>query len=191
MTNQQTEAGRSARPTTEPEKTKVWDIVIRIFHWTLVTSFAVAWVSSDEWDKTHEAAGYVIAILLAIRIVWGIIGSPHARFRDFIYKPSTVLSYLRDTLFGKAKRYIGHNPAGGAMVIAMLVSLIIATGTGIASTSNMFWGVEWIEDLHEITAEGTLVLIFLHIAGVIYASFEHKENLVKAMITGWKKKPSD
>jgi len=189
ITNHESEVGRTVRPA--PEKTKVWDIVVRLFHWSLVTSFAIAWLSADDWDKTHEAAGYVIAVLLAIRIVWGIIGSPHARFRDFIYKPSTVLSYLRDSLFRKAKRYIGHNPAGGAMVIAMLVSLIVATGTGIASTTNMFWGVEWVEELHEFTAQATLVLIFLHIAGVIYASFEHKENLVKAMITGWKKKQSD
>ncbi|VAV94548.1 Ni,Fe-hydrogenase I cytochrome b subunit [hydrothermal vent metagenome] len=198
ITNHETEVGRPGRPTEglaqesakESATVKVWDIAVRIFHWSLVISFVIAWITADEWDKVHEIAGYVIGGLLILRVIWGFVGSKHARFSDFIYKPTTVLAYLRDSLTRKAKRYIGHNPAGGAMAIALLVTLTAAIVSGIASTTNMFWGVEWMEELHELTANATLVLVFLHIVGVIYASYEHKENLVKSMITGFKRRLS-
>ncbi len=170
---------------------RVWDIAIRLFHWSLVCAFAVAWISGDEWDRVHEISGYFIAGLLGFRIIWGLIGSKYARFSQFIYKPSTVQNYLRDSLTRKAKRYLGHNPLGGAMVIALILALIAVTASGIAMTSDQFWGVEWVGELHEATANITLVLIALHIAGVIFASFEHKENLVRAMITGFKRQSTE
>ncbi len=166
---------------------KVWDLAVRLFHWSLVLAFALAWLSADEWDQFHNTAGYIIAGLLGFRILWGLVGTRHARFSDFLYRPSTVLQYLRDSLAGRAKRFLGHNPAGGAMVIALLLSLIGVTISGIAMTSNRFWGVEWVEDGHEVLATVTLVLVALHIVGVIYASFENRENLVKAMISGYKR----
>lgn len=170
---------------------KVWDIAIRLFHWSLVASFVIAWITADEWDRLHEIFGYAIGILLAFRLIWGFIGSRHARFGDFVYGPMHVLRYLRDSVYGEAKRYIGHNPAGGTMVIVLLFSLMTITITGIAMTSRAFWGVEWVEDLHEFSAYLTLLLIAFHIAGVIYASFEHHENLVRSMITGFKRRDED
>lgn len=170
---------------------KVWDIGVRFFHWSLVSAFAVAWLSAEEWDRLHEVAGYFIGGLLGLRIIWGLVGSEYARFSKFIYRPSTILQYLRDSLALKAKRYIGHNPLGGAMVIAMILLLSILTASGIAMTSNAFWGVEWMEELHEVTANLTLVLVAIHVAGVLFSSFEHQENLIKAMITGFKRLPSN
>ncbi len=189
--NNSSEADRNERSVTEPKQVKVWDIAVRVFHWSLVTSFAIAWLSADEWDKLHDIAGYIVAGLVGFRLIWGFIGSKHARFTDFVYNPVSVFNYLKDTIYHKAKRYIGHNPVGGAMIIALLLSLVTITASGIAMTSNMFWGIEWVEEVHEISANLTLVLIGLHIAGVIFSSFSHSENLVKAMITGRKRDLSD
>jgi len=170
---------------------KVWDIAVRLFHWSLLAAFVLAWVSAEEWDRFHEITGYIVGGLIAFRIIWGLIGTNYARFSNFLYRPTTVVQYLRDSLTGRAKRFIGHNPAGGAMVIALLLSLVGITASGIAMTSNMFWGVEWVGEVHEALVSFTLVLVILHVAGVIYAGFEHKENLVKAMITGFKRRSTD
>jgi cytochrome b len=178
------ETGRNSRPAL----VRVWDIAVRLFHWSLVIAFAVAWLSADEWDRLHELAGYFIAGLIAFRLVWGIIGTRHARFSDFVVGPTTLINYLRDSLLHRAKRYLGHNPAGGAMVIALLLSLIVVSATGVAMTSNAFWGIEWVEEIHEAKATFTLVFVFLHVAGVIFSSISHKENLIRSMFTG-KKKP--
>ena len=176
-------AGRDLRPAT----IRVWDPLVRIFHWSLVIAFATAWATGDELQSVHEIAGYTIAGLVGIRLVWGLVGSTHARFSDFVYRPSTVIRYLVDTMLFRAKRYIGHNPAGGAMVIALLAMLAALCGTGIMMTTDAFWGVEWVEEVHEALANLALILVGLHIAGVFVASAEHKENLVRAMITGRKR----
>ena len=178
------EAGRKSRPAL----VKVWDIAVRLFHWSLVMAFAVAWLSADEWDRLHKLAGYFIAGLIAFRIVWGIVGSRHAKFSDFIVGPSALINYLQDNLLHRAKRYLGHNPAGGVMIVALLLSLIVITVSGIAMASNAFWGIEWVENVHEVSATLTLVFVIFHVAGVIFSSISHKENLVRSMFTG-KKRP--
>ncbi|MEN6541912.1 cytochrome b/b6 domain-containing protein [Parvibaculum sp.] len=177
------DAGRDTRPAT----VRVWDPLVRIFHWSLVAAFAIAWATGDELQSVHETTGYAIAALVAIRVVWGLVGSTHARFSDFIYRPSTVIRYLVDTMMFRAKRYIGHNPAGGAMVMALLAMLAALCGTGILMTTDAFWGVEWVEEVHEALANLALILVGLHIAGVFAASIEHRENLVRAMFTGRKR----
>jgi len=171
-----------------PQTLKVWDPLVRIFHWSLVGGFAFAYATADEWDKAHETTGYVIAGLIGFRVLWGLIGPKHARFVDFVTRPSRVLQYLKDSREGKAKRYMGHNPAGGAMVLALLSAITLIAMTGYMMTTKSFWGVEWVEDVHEVLVNGTLVLIITHVAGVVFASREHKENLVLAMITGRKRK---
>ncbi len=187
LTEEITEAGRITRSA----KVKVWDMAVRLFHWSLVIAFGLAWLSAEEWDQFHNLLGYIVGALIGFRVIWGFIGSAHARFSDFVFKPSTVLLYLRDSLAGRAKRFIGHNPAGGAMVVALLLALVGVTASGIAMTSNMFRADGWVSEAHEILASATLVLVALHIVGVIYASYEHRENLVKAMITGFKRRRSD
>lgn len=169
-----------------PVTVRVWDPLIRIFHWSLLTAFVAAYVTGDDWEKLHIKIGYVVIGLIAFRLVWGLIGSTHARFTDFVYHPSTIIAFLRDSVALKAKRYLGHNPAGGAMVIALLVTLSAIGATGYMMTLDAFWGAEWVEDLHEAFVTFSLVLIALHVAGVLLASFEHKENLVKSMFTGRK-----
>ncbi len=170
---------------------KVWDIAVRLFHWFLVFAFTIAWITGDEWDRVHEAAGYIVAGLVGLRILWGFLGSRHARFADFVYSPKSIFNYLRETLHHNAKRYLGHNPAGGAMVIALLISLFAATASGILMTTDAFWGVEWVEEIHEAIVNFVLFLVFLHVAGVIHSSFVHRENLVRSMINGRKRRGSD
>jgi cytochrome b len=114
---------------TAPKEVKVWDPLVRIFHWSLVAIFAFAYVSGEQESRLHELAGYAVLALVGIRILWGFVGTRHARFRDFVAGPGTVLGYARDLVTGRAQRYLGHNPLGGAMIIALLVSI---TATGVS-----------------------------------------------------------
>ncbi len=176
---------------------RVWDPLVRIFHWTLVLSFAVAWVSADEFDTLHFWAGYTIAALVAFRVVWGLIGTRHARFTDFVYRLTTIKSYLIDLAALRPKHYLGHNPAGGLMVVILLLSLGLLTFTGMAFVAIDGIGplagtwVEsisghWMEDVHEAVANLVLAFVLFHIAGVLVSSLVHGENLVRAMINGKK-----
>jgi len=114
-----------------PKEVRVWDPLIRIFHWSLVLAFTVAYLSGDEESELHVYAGYVILGLLVFRIVWGLVGSRFARFSNFVYSPQAIKKYLIDMLYGRPKHYLGHNPAGGAMIVAMLLSLIVVTYSGL------------------------------------------------------------
>ncbi len=199
------------------EQIRVWDPVVRLFHWGLVISFFVAYLSGEESLRTHVYAGYVIVFLLAVRVVWGFIGTPHARFSDFVYPPRETFAYLKSLASGHPKRYLGHNPAGGLMVILLLISLALTSITGLLldetyEVTDVGPGIvsvavadededdeeyegsshheeEMLEELHEILGELTLFLVFIHIAGVLVSSRLHHENLVRAMITG--KKPAE
>lgn len=179
---------------------KVWDPLVRIFHWSMVSAFFIAYFTEDDLLDLHVYAGYVVAGLLVFRLIWGFIGSRHARFSDFVTPPRQVWAYLKSIATTHPKRYLGHNPAGGAMVIALLLSLVMVTLTGIAlygieesagplaaslSGAGEFWE-DIVEELHEFFANATLVLVFFHVLGVIMASRQHKENLVKAMVDGRK-----
>ncbi|MGB0224786.1 MULTISPECIES: cytochrome b/b6 domain-containing protein [unclassified Marinobacterium] len=176
---------------------RVWDPLVRVFHWALVLSFAIAWISADEFDTLHFWAGYTIAALVAFRIVWGFIGTRHARFSDFVYRINTIKSYLIDLAALRPKHYVGHNPAGGLMVIVLLLSLGLLTFTGMASVAPDGIGplagtwVEsisgyWMEDVHEAVANLVLAFVLFHISGVLISSLVHGENLVRAMINGKK-----
>jgi cytochrome b len=176
-------SGRMARP----EEVRVWDPAVRVFHWALVAAFATAWLSAEESRNVHHFAGYVIVGLVAFRILWGFVGPRHARFTSFVWKPATVFSFLADTVRFRARRYLGHNPAGGAMVIALLLALAAITTTGIMMTTDAFWGVRWVRELHELSVNVAVVLIVVHVLGVVLASVEHRENLVVAMFTGRKR----
>lgn len=110
---------------------RVWDPLVRIFHWTLVAAFTIAYLTEDDWQNLHVLAGYTVAGLVAFRLVWGFIGTKHARFSDFVFSPATVIGYLKDMVAMRAKRYLGHNPAGGAMIVALLISLAMTTISGM------------------------------------------------------------
>lgn len=209
----------NAHPTFQPDAgtkpvVRVWDPLIRVFHWSLVAAFAVAWLSAEELDTVHEVAGYVVAGLVAFRLIWGLVGSRHARFSQFLKGPRAVMSYLGDMARGKERRYLGHNPAGAAMIVALLVTLSGTALTGwlmaepdrLALLPDMpqivapAWadddggaegGAEGVlEEVHETLANLMLLLVALHVGGVVLASFRHHENLARAMVTGDKRAPA-
>lgn len=181
---------------------RVWDPLVRVFHWSLVAAFATAFVVEDDLLGVHVWAGYLILALIAVRLVWGVAGSRHARFTDFVQGPRQVLGYLRQSLRLQAPRHFGHNPLGGVMVVVLLV-LVGVTGlsgmalygaqelsgplAGLMSTAPPAVG-EALEETHEVLANLTLVFIVAHVAGVLFSSFAHRENLIGSMFTGRKRR---
>ncbi|KQZ01965.1 cytochrome B [Pseudolabrys sp. Root1462] len=182
-TNQLVQAGGA----TPPAMVKVWDPLVRVFHWSLATLFLVAYATGDDIEKVHIAAGYTIAGLVAFRVIWGLIGPQHARFSNFLRSPAATFVYLRDVAMFRAPRYIGHNPAGGAMIVALLIMITGSCITGYMMTTDAYWGSKALEEVHEAFANLTIGLVAFHVLGVLIASFEHRENLVKAMFTGRKR----
>ncbi|WP_455209601.1 cytochrome b/b6 domain-containing protein [Kaarinaea lacus] len=181
-------------------KIKVWDPLVRIFHWTLVATFLIAYITEEDLLGVHVWAGYIMLAAIAVRLVWGLVGTRHARFSDFVTSPSTALRYVKDTFGLKAKRYIGHNPAGGWMIVIMLISLVATGMTGLLlygaeehagpfagwfAASSGYWE-DALEEIHEFFANFTVFLVVVHLAGVLLESIVHKENLVAAMISGEK-----
>lgn len=168
---------------------RVWDPLVRLFHWVLAASFAMAWLTAEAWEDLHYWAGYTAAALIVFRFVWGFWGPRYARFRQFVRSPGESARYLAAIFRGRERRYLGHNPAGGLMILALLAVLSVTVLTGWMYTTDAFWGAEWLEELHEGAATLTLVLAPLHVAGVILASLRHRENLARAMVTGRKRGP--
>lgn len=195
---------------------RVWDPLVRIFHWGLVAAFTVAWLTADEWQTTHEVAGYTVAGLVAFRLAWGVVGSRYARFARFLKGPGETFAYIGDMMRGRERRYLGHNPAGAAMVVALLVTLSGTAFTGwlmedearvaMLPTMPAIVAPAWadddgdaqgqrgnsesaLEEVHETLANLMLLLVALHVAGVVLTSFRHHENLARAMVTGDKRAP--
>ena len=178
---------------------KVWDPLVRLFHWGLVSAFALAYLSEDDWMNLHVYAGYTVLGLLGFRLVWGFVGSRYARFSEFVRPPWEVMAYLKGLVTLRATRYVGHNPAGGAMIVLLLLSLVLTTLTGLGAYGAEGYGPlagwlsglvrlgrEAMEEVHEFAANFTLFLILIHVTGVLFGSLLHRENLVRAMITGRK-----
>lgn len=166
---------------------RVWDPFVRVFHWSQAALIAVAWLTEDGPKTLHQTAGYIIAGMLALRVVWGFVGPRHARFSDFVRGPSTVLGYRRAMVAGREPRYLGHNPAGGAMVVALLLTVAGTAMTGWLQTTDAFWGSSVMEEIHETLASLILVLVAAHLAGVTVASMRHDENLARSMVDGRKR----
>jgi cytochrome b len=166
---------------------RVWDPFVRLFHWCLALSFVIAWFSANSWNDLHMWAGCAAAGLVAARIAWGLVGTPYARFSQFVRLPQRILAYLKAIYRGGEHRYVGHNPAGGAMVVALILTMGATSASGWALTTDAFWGVAWMQKLHNALADGLLFLVCTHLAGVTLASFRHRENLVFAMINGRKR----
>ena len=212
-------------------KVYVWDPVVRVFHWSLVISFIVAYLTGEDESLIHTYAGYVILALIVTRIIWGFIGSKYARFSSFLTSPATAIRYLMSLVRNQhPRRYLGHNPAGGWMILALFLGLgmtiysglelealeghgplaqstatqpnshgiIISTAIAdgpehaeshgkVAGDKEEEEGHEFWEEIHEFFANFTVFLVILHIAGVLFSSLREKENLVRAMISGYKK----
>lgn len=165
---------------------KVWDAPVRVLHWLLAACFIVAYLvaESERLLGVHVVLGYTALGLIAFRIVWGFVGSRYARFRSFLFSPAAAISYTRALLAREAPEYLGHNPLGSYAIYAILL-VGLATGvTGYMSLNET--GGDSAEALHEILANVWLGIVILHVAGVAVGSWLHRENLVRAMITGYK-----
>ena len=218
-------------------KVYVWDPLVRIFHWGLVLAFIIAYLTAEEENPVHIYSGYVVLGLIIFRVLWGITGTKYARFSNFIYSPASVIRYIKGLIAHKPEHYLGHNPLGGWMIVALLLCLFVVTVSGLkvyaveegrgplaANTgelpviSNAYAdsdeeedddddeyedaratkkhgdesrhaekeGEEFWEEIHEVSTDIMLFLILLHIAGVAIASYMHRENLVRSMVTGTK-----
>ena len=166
---------------------KVWDIYVRLFHWGLVSSVLLANFFVDpRW--LHRYFGYTVMGLVTFRLIWGLIGSRHAKFTDFIPSPRRAIGYMYDMLSGKEERYIGHNPAGALMIVALILTLGSITVTGHMMTMKTYFGQSWVEHTHEFFVNILYVLVICHLSGVIYSSLKHNENLVRSMISGVKRR---
>lgn len=192
---------------------RVWDPLVRVFHWGLVLAFATAWISADEVQPLHELAGYTVMVLVGFRLIWGVIGTRYARFTQFVKGPKATFAYMRSMIRGRERRYLGHNPAGAAMILVLLLTIAGTALTGwlmeeptrLALLPDMpviiapAWasdddeapdGAEVegpLKELHEVLANLTLLLAVLHVGGVVLASVRHRENLARAMVTGDKR----
>jgi len=198
-----------------PSEILVWDPLVRLFHWTLVLAFLFAFCSQSEWFESvrerllpeewlqtiHVWAGYTIAGLLLFRLIWGFIGPRYARFSDFIYGPRDIFTYTKAVLTLRAPRHLGHNPAGGAMIILLLLSLAITVSAGVLLygaekglgplagllVDSSDDAIDAFKEVHEFFANFTMILVIGHLIGVVWESLLHRENLARAMITGRKR----
>jgi cytochrome b len=198
---------------TSQGQVRVWDLVVRFGHWMLVACLLTAWFTEGKPMWLHSSAGYGIAIVLGFRLLWGVIGTRYARFGDFVRPPREALAYLKGLVARRPQHYLGHNPAGGLMIVALLLSLLATAGTGMALydadrgrgpvAAARAWlddtapvpgarhkrdkqAVHFWEEVHEFFATASMLLVVLHIGGVVVGSFAHRENLVRAMVTGRK-----
>lgn len=164
---------------------EVWDRIVRVVHWSVaVLVLANFFIESGPW---HRYAGYLAAALVALRVVWGITSTGYARFARWWPGIGEIISYFRETIAGKAPRYLGINPMGASMAV-LLWLLIASLGlTGWMSGLDAFWGEESLEDLHETLAYVLLACVAIHVTSVIAVSIKHRENLPKAMLTGKKR----
>ncbi len=174
-------------------KQKVWDLPVRLLHWMLVLTVAAAWITSSRIGLAHAYLGYATCAIVAARLLWGCIGNRYARFTQFVRPAAATWQYLCGLAFDYAPRHLGHNPLGGWMVVALL-SCVAALGlTGWLYTTDLLWGYGWLASLHAALGCLLLGLITLHVAGVLFTSCKHRENLVAAMFSGDKAgaKPDD
>jgi cytochrome b len=166
---------------------KVWDRPVRLLHWTLVGSVAVAALTLLRFSDAHQPAGYVALAAVALRLLWSGFGSRHARLTSFLRSPRITLAYARSLLQGRESRYIGHNPLGGWMIVALMLTVAGLALTGWLYTTDAFWGDETVENWHVALAWTLLALVTLHVSGVVFTSLRHRENLAKAMFSGTKR----
>ncbi len=187
---------------------RVWDPIVRVGHWLLVAGFFTNYIMEDEVMSLHVWIGYSVVAIVLLRVLWGFVGSERARFSDFVRSPAAVAYYLRNLFTGRIKHYLGHNPAGGIMIILLLACMgalafsgivlyaleenagplagwVVEAGEGGAralwTADEHFW-----EETHEVLVNVMLGLVIIHVLGVVITSRLHKENLVRAMITGRK-----
>ncbi|WP_236621685.1 cytochrome b/b6 domain-containing protein [Asticcacaulis benevestitus] len=168
---------------------KVWDPLVRLFHWTIVGGFFLNRFVFTDNRLVHRYIGYAIVCAILMRLIWGFVGTRYARFSSFVPNLRQLLTYLGKLMRGQEPRYLSHNPAGAVMMLALVVLMLGLGVTGWMSELDAFWGAEWLENLHELLANTVLGLAVLHVVAAVIESVRHKENLIKSMITGFKRSP--
>ena len=168
----------------------VWSVAVRLLHWTLAVAVAAAWATGERYAALHEAVGWTALAAAALRLLWGACGTRRARLSHFVRGPRGTWRYLRDVLRRREPRYVGHNPLGAWMVVALLAAVVGTGATGWLFTTDRWWGDARVAALHEGLAWTLAGLAALHVAGVAFTSLRHRENLPWAMLTGIKRAPS-
>lgn len=166
---------------------KVWDLPTRVFHWALAISFAGAYFTSEgeRLRAVHVMFGFTLLALIVFRLLWGVIGTRYARFTSFVTGPSRVKDYLRSLVRKAPEHHVGHNPAGALAVVVLLGLGLLTASLGLLAYNEI--GPEWLGDVHEVVANTMMAMVGVHIAGVLVSSVLHRENLVRAMRTGYKR----
>lgn len=177
---------KTESPATPPPAVRVWDPFVRIFHWGLVTCVVLNQFVLEEGKTAHEWAGYTASALVLARLVWGFVGSRHARFSDFFPTPSRLAAHVRALRNGEHPAYLGHNPLGALMMLALMATVLALGVTGWMQTTDTFFGEEWLMELHEVLAHGLLIAAGLHAAAAIVMGRVERVRLVRAMVTGTK-----
>lgn len=167
---------------------RVWDPFVRVFHWSLLACVLLNEFAVDDGEILHQWLGYTALALVGLRIVWGFVGTRHARFADFLPTPRRVLRHVTALFDGQPEHHWGHNPLGALMVFALLTTVIALGLTGWLQTTDAYWGVEWVQELHEALAEGLLWLAGLHAASALVMGRIERTRLIKAMVTGTKER---
>lgn len=171
------------------QRVKVWDPLVRIFHWTVVAGFlGNAFVFEGE-ASLHRKIGYMILAALIVRIVWGFVGSRHARFADFPPNPGAALDHVRDLAIWRRNAHAGHSPLGALMIYNLILSLLAIILTGWMMTTDRWWGIEWVEDTHKFLVTWAEFSVFAHVSAVFVESLRLRVNLPKSMIVGYKDLP--
>jgi cytochrome b len=167
---------------------KVWDPFVRIFHWSLVACVLTNYFVNDDGKDLHQWTGYAASVLVTLRVVWGFVGTRHARFADFFPTPARLRAHLTALKAGQADHHVGHNPLGALMMLA-LMALVFGLGvTGFLQTTDAYWGEAWLQDLHALIASTLIAMAGLHAAAAILMGRIERTNLVGAMITGVKRR---
>ncbi len=165
---------------------QVWDLPLRLWHWTLAVFVLVAWLTPNRFDGLHRIAGYGVIALLIFRVIWGFAGTRYSRFRTVGVRLRAAPRYLWNLRRGITGRYIGLNPAGTAMLVALLILLAISAVSGAMQVTVSFFGVWWVEDTHAYSSDIVMILVGLHVLGAVVVGLLQRQNLVRAMITGRK-----
>lgn len=175
---------------TAHRRIRVWDPLVRIFHWTVALGTVANLTVLRNVEDPHIYLGYAMVGALTVRLVWGFVGKGHARFSAFVPGPKTLAQYGSALIARREPRYVGHNPAGAVM---MLVLMILVAGMGVTGWmmgSDQFWGEPWVEELHETLANIIIGAAVLHVLAALVESVRHKENMPWSMVTGYKRQAS-
>ena len=171
------------------ERVRVWDPLVRIFHWSLAGAFLANAFFTRPGKDVHQWVGYAVAGLIALRVIWGLVGTRHARFADFLPLPGAVLGQIRDMATGRRHAHAGHSPLGALMIWNLLLTMAGLAASGYAMTTLAFFGVEWVEEVHQVLVVWAEISVVVHVAAVLLESLRLGVNLPKSMVTGYKTLP--